>query len=105
MQAAGANSFFGSGFNQSTTTQQTLTVFPVPLRTAPSALEQSGTAGDYRINNLNTSTACSVVPVWNGADTFSARTEMQVASGLTAGQGSLGRALNSNAYLAWSAEL
>jgi hypothetical protein len=105
MQAAGANSFFGSGFNQSTTLQQTLTVFPVPLRTAPSALEQSGTAGDYRINNLNTSTACSVVPIWNGSDTFSARTEMQVASGLTAGQGSLGRALNSNAYLAWSAEL
>jgi hypothetical protein len=105
MQAAGANSFFGSGFNESTTVQQTLTVFPVSMRAAPSSLEQSGTAGDYRINNLTVSTACSVVPSFNGADTFSARTQMQVASGLTAGQGSLGRALNSNAYLAWSAEL
>jgi hypothetical protein len=105
MQAAGANSFFGSGFNESTTVQQTLTVFPVSMRATPSSLEQSGTAGDYRINNLTVSTACSVVPSFNGADTFSARTQMQVASGLTAGQGSLGRALNSNAYLAWSAEL
>ena len=104
-QAAGANAVFGSGFNQSTTIQQTLTVFPVTMRTPPSAVEQSGTAADYRINHVTQNTACSAVPLFNGADIFSARTELQVASGLTAGQGSIGRPNNSNAFLAWSAEL
>ena len=105
MKAAGANTFFGSGFNESTTVQQTLTIFPVTMRDAPTAVEQNGTAGDYRINHTAANTACSVVPSFNGADIFSARTQMQVASGLTTGQGSIGRSTNSNAYLAWSAEL
>jgi hypothetical protein len=104
-QATGGDAYFGSGFNTTTTRGEFLTTFPVFLRTAPTALEQSGTAGDYRITIADTNVTCSAVPTFIGAELFSARTRFEVSSGLTAGQGSFGRSVNSSAYLAWSAEL
>jgi hypothetical protein len=80
-------------------------VFPVFMRTKPTALEQTGTASDYRVRYLVTATACSSVPVFDGAEEFSATTQFTVASGLTAGQGSVLRSAATAAYLAWSAEL
>jgi hypothetical protein len=104
-QADSANSYFGSAFNVSTTLAIGITFFPVELRTAPSALEQSGTASDYRIRAASGNTNCSSVPAWDGSSTDNALTLFTVASGLTSGQGVALRAVNSNAYLAWSAEL
>lgn len=82
--------------------------FPVPMRTAPSALEQSGTAADYRVVGAGAaSTVCSSVPAFFSATAEFARTTFTVAAGLTAyaaGVGANGAAV-STSYLAWSAEL
>ena len=104
-QSDSANSYFGSAFNVSTTLAIGITFFPVKLRIAPSALEQSGTAGDYRIRAASGNINCSSVPAWDGSSTDNALTLFTVASGLTSGQGVALRAVNSTAYLAWSAEL
>ncbi len=96
---------FGSGFNESTTSGQSITFFPVEMRTAPTALEQSGTASHYRIRHAATDTNLSAVPVFQNASNWLAWTSGTVASGLTAGQGSFLRSNNASAYLAWSAEL
>jgi hypothetical protein len=79
--------------------------FPVSMRIAPTALEQSGTATDYSVRHAGTFTACSSVPTFFNASKNSASTQLTVASGLTAGQGSFLRPVNTSAYLAWSAEL
>ena len=105
LQSNSADSFFGSAFNVSTTLAIGITFFPVTLRTAPSALEQSGTAGDYRVRASAGNTNCSAVPTWDGSSVNNGTTIFTVASGLTSGQGVALRAVNSSAYLAWSAEL
>lgn len=106
MKATGASAFFGVGYNESTTSHLSLTTFPVPMRAAPTALEQSGTAADYRIAFLaSAGTNCNAVPTFASAEIFSARTGFTVASGLTAGQSAMARSVNSSAYLGWSAEL
>ena len=103
--APSSGTHFGAGFCNSTTAMQNLTVFPVPLRTNPTAIEQSGTASDYRVLTSGGNTTCNAVPVFQDAGYFSARTNFAVASGLTAGQGAMGGANTASAYLAWSAEL
>ena len=105
LKASGSNGFFAVGTVESTTVGLGITVFPVTPRAAPSALEQSGTAGDYRINHGASNTNCSGVPRLDGADNFCVRTAFDVASGLTTGQACIFRSVNSNAFLAWSFEL
>ena len=95
---------FASGFNTSTTQCRPTIVFPVTMRTAVSGVDQSGTAGDYRVAHAATETACSAVPTFSGGSEYNARVVFTVSSGLTAGQGSAGRAYNSSAYLGFSAE-
>ena len=95
----------GSGFNVSTTSADALTPFAVNMRAIPTALEQTGTAANYSIAHTNTNTACSAVPTFGNATVSNALTTFTVASGLTAGQGSMARAANAAAYLAWSVEL
>lgn len=97
---------FGSGYINSTSQAQIVTPFPVSMRAAPSALEQSGTASHYGVLNLNTSTTCTSVPAFVTGATNMARTAFNTGATLTAGQGCAGRAENTtSAYLAWSAEL
>tara|TARA_Y100000004_G_C8903138_1_gene407423 strand:- start:912 stop:1136 length:225 start_codon:yes stop_codon:yes gene_type:complete len=74
------------------------------MRTAPTALEQSGTAGDYSVRGLS-NVNCNAVPAHFTADTHSALVDLSVASGITAGQGAFLRTVNANSFLAWSAEL
>jgi hypothetical protein len=105
LKATGTDAHFGNSYNSSTTVATGLTFFPVTMRIKPTALEQTGTASDYRVRYLITATACSAVPVFDGAEEFSATTQFTVASGLTAGQGSIIRSAATAAYLAWSAEL
>ena len=104
-QAAVANEHMSVGYNSLTTESRQVFFFKVSMRTAPTALEQSGTASDYRVQHGNTSTACSAVPIFQSASENQGAVILTVASGLTVGQGSILRASNTNAYLAWSSEL
>jgi len=106
IKAEGVASVFGVGFAQSTTVAIGMTNFPVTMRVAPTALEQSGTAGDYRVF-FTAGTACSSVPTLTGATgtPWGVSTAFTVASGLTTNSGVYLSAVNSSAYLAWSAEL
>ena len=95
-----------NGYNTSTTAGRYTKPFIVAMRTAPTALETTGTAANYRILHAATATACSIVPAFAGASQYEIEVTGTVASGLTAGQGSaLAAAASTNAYLAWSAEL
>ena len=105
LKASGNNGFFAVGTVESSTLALGIIVFSVTPRTAPTALEQSGTAGDYRVLVGATVTTCSAVPIIDGADNFCARVAFTVASGLTTGQACILRSVNSNAFLAWSFEL
>ena len=106
--AIGTSSPFGLGHAFGTTTATAFIPYPVTMRTNPTALEQSGTAGDYKLfNSSGGDTACSAVPAQSGiGNTRSvAAVLVTVASGLTGGQVNPFAASNANAYLGWSAEL
>jgi hypothetical protein len=101
-----------AGYAISTTVARVSNVFPVPMRTSPTALEQSGTAGQYSITGFgNVRVTCSAVPTYADAQTNHATTAFTVSSGLTAWTAGQGAAENVTtpsatvAYLAWSAEL
>jgi hypothetical protein len=97
--------YYGPGYNDSTTVAAVSISFPVPMRVAPSALEQSGTASHYRVQYTGTVANCSAVPQLNYADLWGGMVLFTVASGLTAGQGSFGRSNSTSGYLGFSAEL
>jgi hypothetical protein len=96
---------FGFGWAFSTTGAVHLIDFPVTMRTNPTALEQSGTAGDYTVAFAATAVGCSAVPSFNNATVKSAVVTSTVASGFTVGQGNNLRSSATAAYLGWSAEL
>ena len=81
------------------------TQFPVRMRAAPSALEQTGTASDYKIRRSTTQT-CSSVPTFGHATVDQAVTQFTKSSHGW-GDGSAVRCVGgtSGAYLGWSAEL
>ena len=106
--ASAANDGFSAGGQCYNTTGAVLSIpFPVTMRTTPTALEQSGTAGDYRLFGAATNgITCSSVPTFNGTTNQNiAVVEGTVASGLVAGNSTFIVAVNTSAYLAWSAEL
>ena len=96
-----------NGFVDTSTTAFCWVQFPVSMRTAPTALEQTGTAANYQIRyGGGGSTNCSSVPTFNAASVWGARSLFTVASGLTAGQSvSLQTTATAGVYLGWSAEL
>jgi len=97
---------FGTGQVYSSTAAIVLTSFPVSMRTAPAAIEQNGTASHYAVlNSRGSGVTCTAVPSFNQSTTILSETVFTVASGLTAGNSTVGLVLNSNAYLGWSAEL
>ena len=106
-KATGAGDFFGVGQCFSSTQALIATQFPAVMRSSPSALEQSGTASDYRTtNSTSTLVSCSSVPTFNSCSAIQATTIVTVASGLTAGNSTLTAAnTGTNGYLGWSAEL
>ena len=105
IQSLTADAALGSGYVASSTTGRHIIPFPVSMRTNPTALDQSGTAANYQVTSAGGNTACSAVPAFNTADTYSALVNTTVASGLTTGQGAIFRSASSSAYLGWSAEL
>jgi hypothetical protein len=81
-------------------------LFSVTMRTAPTALETTGTASDYSVFNSATSGVACTSIVFNAASTHSGEVQANTASGLTAGNASNVLANNNTtAYLGWSAEL
>ena len=82
-------------------------VFPEQMRTAPTALEQSGTAGNYKVREALTY-ECTAVPTFNNASTWNATVTFK-RSGITSSngfaQGELLKCGGIAGYLAWSAEL
>ena len=98
-----------SGSNSSTTVGRGTLNFPVEMRIAPSALEQSGTANQYAVFQLGIgATTCSAVPAYTFANQRLAVINATVASGLTQFNpcGVNTDATNgATAYLGWSAEL
>lgn len=102
-----SSSYFTTGWTESTTAANGVVNFPVQLRTNPTALEQSGTATDYRVVDLGSGIACNAVPSFVASQSANAAlVRFSVASGLTAGR-CVGLSANSStaAFLAWSAEL
>jgi len=98
--------WYGGGFVDTTTQLRGGIVLPQHMRSAPTSFETTGTAGDYAVwHSGNSTTTCSAVPSWASTSSSSGRLTFTVASGLTAGQGGSYRALTTNSYLAWSAEL
>jgi hypothetical protein len=108
VQALGAGTkLTETGYAVATTLAFMKNPFQVRMRAAPSALEQSGTATDYVIERCGagTFTTCSAVPTINSASTWSGETTFTVASGLVNSNAGSVYGNNTNAYLAWSAEL
>jgi hypothetical protein len=108
LKANGANYPFSFAQCYGTTTGGVLVPYQVTMRTAPSALEQSGTAADYQVYSSTGSTiAVSAVPTYAGVATTQAMgaVNFTVASGLVAGNITQFTAANSSAFLGWSAEL
>jgi hypothetical protein len=89
----------------SITLSESVIQFPVTLRTAPTALEQSGTAADYTLRVAGSTITCSSVPTFLNATPFTVGTNFAVAAGLVAGQAANIRAAATTAFLGWSAEL
>jgi len=101
---ATSSSFWGMGYNVSATALRAVVHYPVEMRIAPTALEQTGTASNYRINGTVVDT-CSAVPTFLVASKDAGSVAFTVSSGLTAGQASAMQSNTDGAYLAWSAEL
>ena len=84
--------------------------FPVSMRVAPSALEQSGTAGNYLVNQAGFGgAACTSVPIF-AASTVDSFQVVGTSTGLTFSAGYPSTFYTSsptgaNAFLGWSAEL
>jgi hypothetical protein len=99
------SSRYGSGYAKTSTTADIIVDFPVTMRVAPTALEQSGTASDYLIAYQNSAVAGSSVPTFVGATLKAGVVNFNVGAVLTAGNGVMGGPNGANNYLGFSAEL
>jgi hypothetical protein len=105
-QAAAASDRWGNGYTEATSSGQAWIPFPVEMRIPPTALEQSGTAGDYSfVTSGGVVTILTAVPVFARATKWLAQINLPVTSGPAAGLPLSVRAVNSNAFLGWSAEI
>jgi hypothetical protein len=102
---------YASGFINSSTAAVAIMQLPVPMRGVPS-IDHSGTAGDYSIYHGTTTTPCNTTPTAQVPSTgddnaTSVGLQLDVASGLTAGQGCifLGTNANTNNFFAFASEL
>lgn len=101
----GASAYFGPGFAYATGQAIVMVPFPVEMRIAPVALQQSGTASDYQVVAAGSIVTCDAVPTYSSASKLAGVVSFYKSGGFTAGDGIMGYAANANAYLGWSAEL
>lgn len=100
------NGAFSMAQINSATTAAGIVPFPVTMRIPPTALEQSGTASNYRVNSAAANIDCSAAPAYNSAtNTNLGYVTYTVASGLTNGFAGSIITNVTTAYLGWSAEL
>jgi hypothetical protein len=102
---------YASGFINSSTAAVAIMQLPVPMRAVPS-IDHSGTAGDYSIYHGTTTTPCNStpqlqVPSTGDDNATSVGLQLDVSSGLTAGQGCifLGTNANTDNFFAFASEL
>ena len=106
--SSGANYIYGLAQCYGTTTGGAVIPLPVPMRVRPTALEQSGTAGDYQVySSSGAAIALTSVPTYAGVATsqYQAAVNFTVSSGLTGGNVTQLTAANANSFLGWSVEL
>jgi hypothetical protein len=96
--------YVGAGFNRNATSARHFAHFPVTLRTASATFSADGVAGNYQVNHGATSTVLNALPTVT-TEPNGAYINAQVASGLTAGQGSALYINHGNGGLNWDAEL
>jgi hypothetical protein len=96
---------FCVAYASATTTADGVVVFPVSMRAAPAALEQSGTAADYNITFGGGNANCSAVPTVVVGSANNQTIRFTVASGLTNSWAVVLRSTTTSAYLGFSAEL
>jgi len=96
---------YATGYAKTTTAVDAVIPFPVTMRIAPTALEQSGTAADYLIAYLNSASACSSVPTFTNGSPYASNVTFTTGAVLTAGNGVNVGSNGASAYLGWSAEL
>ena len=97
---------FATGFNSGTTTGEWIIPFPVTMRIAPTALEQTGTPGDYQIRNAAGASDVTGGPTFAAASPNSITINASVTAAVTSGDGSILRNGNNvTAFFGWSAEL
>jgi hypothetical protein len=100
----GAANTFGIGHGISTTQLDTVIYFS-PMRSAITAIEQSGTATDYQLIG-SASVVCSAVPTFIDGSTSTLTTRFTIASASIAGGGAYrAKANTANGYIGLSAEL
>jgi len=95
----------GSGYASSTATLQSMINFPVTMRTNPTSLEQTGTAGNYAIGHEATASSCTTVPTFLMATNTTARFYVASTGNLTVGNGGQARFNAAGAFIAFPAEL
>jgi hypothetical protein len=94
-----------SAFNATTSRADGSLFFPVTMRAAPTALEQTGTAGDYRVIYQGTGAVCTSVPTFSSATVNGSYIRFNNAAVFTVGQACFLETQAATAYLGWSAEL
>jgi len=99
-------SHFGVGMGYGATNAIINVPFPVTMRIRPTALEQSGTAGDYSMYLPGSSSApCNAVPTMTNSSNTGAEINAAVSSGLSAGGATIFQGYTTNAFLGFGAEL
>jgi hypothetical protein len=94
------------GFNATTSRIDAVVPFQVAMRVAPSAIEQSGTASDYRVIYQATSSVCNSVPTFAGSTTTSTTyIRFNNPAVFTVGQAGILENTTAAGFIAWSAEL
>jgi hypothetical protein len=105
LKAITATSRFANGFMANTTSGRAMVNFPVPMRSAVTALETSGTGSDYAIFYLAANAVCNAVPIFLNGTNVNTTVIMPTATTLTAGHGVQLAANSINAFLGFSVEL
>lgn len=103
---AASTTVFGMGYCYGSTVVHAQMQFPVTMRIAPTAVEQTGTASHYAVRNSAAgSVACNGVPAFNTANRQYGTITTSVAAGLTAGHATFFESnATASAYIGWSAE-
>ena len=95
----------GSGLETTTTQARIFVPFQVEMRSHPTAVETSSTAGNFDITHNDSVVISNAVPTFVNANFTGASVYFAHASGGTQGQGCTGRLRVADTFLAWSAEL